>query len=98
MHENSILNTYKGYPLIIITTLSDSKKETKAYIEKVTEDFETILINRCKDKGVVMISIDEYNALMTTTSELSEPLNQRRLFESKAAFDRREGFEKELIN
>jgi antitoxin YefM len=98
MHENSILNTYKGYPLIIITTLSDFKKETKAYIEKVTEDFETILINRGKDKGVVMISIDEYNALMTTTAELSEPLNQRRLFESKAAFDRREGFEKELIN
>ncbi|MEK9750176.1 MAG: type II toxin-antitoxin system Phd/YefM family antitoxin [Flavobacteriaceae bacterium] len=98
MHENSFLNIYKIYPLIIITTLSDFKKETKTYIEKVTEDFETILINRGKDKGVVLIAIDEYNALMTTTAELSEPLNQRRLFESKAAFDRREGFEKELIN
>jgi antitoxin YefM len=97
MHELPTLDISKRYPLMIITTLSDFKKETKAYIDKVTEDFETILINRGKDKGVVMISIDEYNALMTTAVELSEPLNQRRLFESKAAFDRGEGFEKELI-
>ena len=82
---------------MISTTLSAFKKHSKDYLEKVTEDFDTILINTGKDKGLVMLSIDEYQALMTTQAELSEPLNQRRLFESKAAFDRGEGFEKELL-
>ena len=83
---------------MISTTLSAFKKHSKDYLEKVTEDFDTIIINTGKDKGLVMLSADEYQAILTTHAELSEPLNQRRLCASKVAFDRGEGFEKELID
>ena len=82
---------------MISTTLSAFKKHSKDYLEKVTEDFDTILIHTGKDKGLVMISIDDYQALMTTQAELIDPLNRRRLFESMAAFERGEGFQKDLL-
>jgi antitoxin YefM len=38
-----------------------------------------LIINRGKDTGVVVISLDEYNSLKTTQHELSSRINQQRL-------------------
>jgi len=35
----------------------------KRYLDKVTENFDTLIINRGKDSGVVIISLEEYNSL-----------------------------------
>jgi|AntAceMinimDraft_11_1070367.scaffolds.fasta_scaffold177645_2 hypothetical protein len=43
----------------------------KEYFDRVTENFETLIINRGKNSGVVVISLDEYNALVTTPHEMS---------------------------
>jgi antitoxin YefM len=48
----------------------------------VTQSFETLIINRGKDTGVVVISLEEYNSLKTTQHELSSRINQQRLDES----------------
>ncbi len=64
------------------TTLSDFRKDTKRYLDAVTNSFETLIINRGKDTGVVVISIEEYNALKNTQHELSSRKNQQRLDES----------------
>ncbi len=37
---------------MLTTTLSDFRKDIKNYFNRVTENFETLIINRGKDKGV----------------------------------------------
>ena len=43
------------------TTLTDFRKEMKQYLDKITDNRETLIINRGKDKGVVLLSMAEYN-------------------------------------
>ena len=67
---------------MLTTTLSDFRKDIKTYLDKVTQSFETLIINRGKDTGVVVISLEEYNSLKTTHHELSSRINQQSLDES----------------
>ena len=67
---------------MLITTFSDFRKDIKSYLDKVIQNYETLIINWGKDKGVVVISLEEYNALKSTQHELSSRLNQQRLDES----------------
>lgn len=67
---------------MLTTTLSDFRKDIKSYLDKVTQSFETLIINRGKDTGVVIISLEEYNSLKSTQHELSSRVNQQRLDES----------------
>ena len=64
---------------MLTTTISDFRKDIKRYLEQVTENFETLIINRGKDRGVVLMSLDEYNSLNATHHELSSKLNEKRL-------------------
>jgi antitoxin YefM len=67
---------------MLTTTLSDFRKDIKSYLDKVTQGFETLIINRGKDTGVVVMSLAEYNSLKSTQHELSSRINQQRLDES----------------
>ena len=67
---------------MLTTTLSDFRKDIKSYLDKVNLSFETLIINRGKDTGVVIISLEEYNSLKSTQHELSSRINQQRLDES----------------
>jgi antitoxin YefM len=64
---------------MLTTTLSDFRKDIKSYLDKVTQSFETLIINRGKDTGVVIMSLEEYNSLKSTQHELASRLNQQRL-------------------
>ncbi len=64
---------------MLTTTISDFRKDIKQYLDKVTSNFETLIINRGKDKGVVIMSLDEYNSLSATHHELSSKTNEKRL-------------------
>jgi antitoxin YefM len=64
---------------LLTTTLSDFRKDIKKYLDQVMQSFETLIINRGKDSGIVIISLDEYNALKSTHHELSSRINQQRL-------------------
>ena len=64
---------------MLTTTLSDFRKDIKKYLDQVTQSFETLIINRGKDSGIVIISLGEYNALKSTHHELSSRINQQRL-------------------
>ncbi len=64
---------------MLTTTLSDFRKDIKSYLDKVTQSFETLIINRGKDTGVVIMSLEEYNSLKSTQHELSSRINQQRL-------------------
>ena len=64
---------------MLTTTLSDFRKDIKRYFDSVTQNFETVLINRGKDNGIVIMSLAEYNSLCATQHELSSKANERRL-------------------
>ena len=82
---------------MMTTTISDFRKDIKKYLDKVTSNFETLIINRGKDSGVVVISLDEYNSLSATQHELSSKTNEIRLDSAIAKLKAGNSFEKELI-
>jgi antitoxin YefM len=64
---------------MLTTTLSDFRKDIKSYFDRVTNNFETLIINRGKDNGVVIMSLAEYNSLCATNHEMSSKTNEKRL-------------------
>ena len=82
---------------MLTTSISDFRKDIKRYFDRVTEDFETLIINRGKDTGVVVMSLDEYNSLCATNHELSSKTNERRLDAAIKKLSKGPSFSKELI-
>ena len=82
---------------MITATISDFRKDIKQYFSRVTENFETLIINRGKNSGVVVISLEEYNALLTTQHEMSSDKNIARLDSAIKKFKKGDSFSKELI-
>lgn len=64
---------------MIIASVSDFRKDIKYYLDKVSQNFETLILNRGKEKGIVIISLEEYNSLQATNYELSSKNNEMRL-------------------
>ena len=69
----------------------------KKYLDSVTENFETLIINRGKDTGVVVISLEEYNSLNATQHELSSKSNESRLDSAIEKLKSESSFEQDLI-
>ena len=67
---------------MITATASEFRKEYKDYMDQVTNDMETLVIHRGKNKAVVMISLEEFESLQATYHELSSSKNAKRLIES----------------
>ncbi|MCK4466092.1 MAG: type II toxin-antitoxin system prevent-host-death family antitoxin [Bacteroidales bacterium] len=82
---------------MLTTTISDFRKDIKKYLDRVTENFETLIINRGKDTGVVIISLDEYNSLYATQHELSSKANEKRLDSAIDKLKKGSSFQKDLI-
>jgi antitoxin YefM len=82
---------------MLSTTFTDFRKDLKQYLDRVIENFETIIINRGKDTGVVIMSLKEYNSLLATQHELSSKANERRLDSAIEKFQNGSGTEKQLI-
>lgn len=82
---------------MITTTISNFRKDIKRYLDRVTENFETLIINRGKDTGVVIMSLDEYNSLTATQHELSSRINEQRLDSAIEKLSKGQAFQKDLI-
>jgi antitoxin YefM len=83
---------------MITTTISDFRKDIKRYLDSVTKNFETLIINRGKDNGVVIISLDEYNSLTATQHELSSKSNEKRLDSAIEKLKTGKSFEKIILD
>ncbi len=82
---------------MITTSISDFRKDIKKYLDRVTEHFDTLIINRGKDKGVVIMSLDEYNSLNATQHEFSSKVNEKRLDSAIDKLKKGSTFEKDLL-
>ena len=83
---------------MLTTTISDFRKDIKKYLDNVTKNFETLIINRGKDNGVVIISLQEYNSLYATQYELSSKTNEKRLDSAIDKFKKGSSFQKDLLD
>ena len=82
--------------IMLTTSISDFRKDIKKYLDSVTENFETLIINRGKDTGVVVISLEEYNSLSATQHELSSKTNESRLNSAIEKLKSGSSFQKDL--
>jgi antitoxin YefM len=65
-------------------------------MDKVCDDHEPVVITRKNQRSVVMISLEDYEALEETVYLLRSPKNARRLIESIAELGSGGGTEREL--
>ena len=63
------------------------RENMKNYMDKVTDDYETMIITRKNNKNVVMLSEESYNNLMENIYVLGEKANYDWLMESKAQLE-----------
>jgi antitoxin YefM len=82
---------------MVVANISDFRKDIKSYFDKVAKNFETLIINRGKDSGIVIMSLEEYNSLMATNYELSSRANEKRLDSAIDKFRNGKSFPKNLI-
>lgn len=67
---------------MIAANYTEFRTSLKQFLDAVENDNETLVLKRGKGKGAVMISLNEYNALMETLHVLSSKTNADRIYAS----------------
>jgi len=80
-----------------VLSLTEVRNNIKAMFDSVYLDNEEVIIHRKGRESIVVISLDDYNALKETNYLLSSPANRRYLLESLKQLRDGRGFERDLI-
>lgn len=72
-------------------------QQRQQLLDQVCEDHAPVIITRNKSQSVVMMSLEDYEALQEAAYLLRAPKNARRLLESVADLEQDSGQEKELF-
>ena len=78
-------------------TYTAARQNLAKTMEKVCKDRAPIIITRKASNSVVIMSLEDYEALEETSYLLRSPKNTRRLIESIAQLENDKGTEKELL-
>ena len=77
-------------------TYTSARSNLAQTMDKVCDDHAPVIITRKAAKPVVMMSLDDYEALEETAYLLRSPKNARRLLESIVQLEADQGTEREL--
>jgi len=80
-----------------VLSLTEVRNNIKAMFDSVYLDNEEVIIHRKGQESVVVISLDNYNAMKETNYLLSSPANRKYLLESLKQLRNGRGFERDLI-
>ena len=70
-----------------IINYSEARNNLKAVMDRAVNDHVPIAITRQRGKPVVMVDLDDWNAMTETRYLMSTPANAKRLMESIAQAD-----------
>ena len=79
-------------------TYSQARENLAKTITNVCEDHSPVIITKKGTESVVMISLEDYEAMEETTYLLRSPKNAKRLLESIDQLEQGKGKERELID
>lgn len=72
---------------MLAVNYTNLRENMKAYMDKVTDDYETIIVTRKDNKNVVMLSEEAYNNLIENAYIMGNKANYDWLMESKAQLE-----------
>ena len=72
---------------MLAVNYTNLRDNMKTYMDKVTEDYETMIVTRKDNKNVVMLSEESYNNLMENIHVMGNKANYDWLMESKAQLE-----------
>ncbi len=76
---------------MLAVNYSNMRDNFKNYCDKVTDDYETVIVTRKNDKNVVMISLEEYNNMKENLYIMSNKKDYDRLVTSKKQLEAGKG-------
>lgn len=79
------------------TTYTAVRQNLAKTMEKVCKDHSPVIVTRKKSGSVIIMSLEDYEALEETAYLLRSPKNTRRLIESIAQLEDGKGTERNLI-
>ena len=77
-------------------TYSAARANLASTMNRVCNDHEALIITRTGEQSVVMLSLEDFQALEETAYLLRSPANAKRLLSAAAQLTAGEGVEKEL--
>jgi antitoxin YefM len=78
-------------------TYSAARANLADTMDRVCEDHEPIIITRNGQQAVVMVSLEDYNAMEETAYLLRSPRNAKRLVDAIAELEAGKGHERKLV-
>ena len=82
---------------MLAVNYTNLRENMKMYMDKVTDDYETMIVTRKDNKNVVMLSEESYNNLMENIYVMGNKDNYDWLMESKAQLEKGNISSQELI-
>jgi antitoxin YefM len=79
-------------------TYTTARQNLAKTMESVCKDHSPVIITRKTTDSVVIMSLEDYEALRETAYLLRSPKNTRRLIESIAQLEEGQGSERELLD
>ena len=79
-------------------TYTEARNHLSETLERVAENHEPVIITRRGRQAVVMLSLEDYNALQETAYLLRNPTNAQRLLSAMGQLNAGQGSERELAS
>ncbi|MEI6603345.1 MAG: type II toxin-antitoxin system Phd/YefM family antitoxin [Clostridia bacterium] len=73
------------------------REKMKTYMDRVTDNYETMIITRKDNKNLVMLSEETYNNMLENIHVMGNKANYDWLMESKAQLEKGDGTSRNLI-
>lgn len=73
--------------IMLAVNYTTLRENMKTYMDKVTDDYETMIVTRKDNKNVVMLSEESYNNLMENVYIMGNKANYDWLMESKSQLE-----------
>lgn len=73
---------------MLAVNYTNLRDNMKTYMDKVTDDYETMIVTRKNNKNVVMLSEETYNNLMENAYIMGNKANYDWLMESKEQLEK----------